>query len=175
MFGIARAFSALVAQRYRANSPPIPGFSCARTGKYPPRFAQGRNAPILEMRVEITSRNLVRQNATAKDYDALAQIEVDGSTRNLGIEYEKSAKAAARYRTICEVLDKDETADTVLYLTANDDILYVLAMELRATRKRIGFALSDSFRRLLLETRTLTNTSGSEIVPLRDLLVGVNS
>ena len=125
--------------------------------------------------LEITSRNLVRQNATAKDYDALAQIEVDGSTRNLGIEYEKSAKAAARYRTICEVLDKDETADTVLYLTANDDILYVLAMELRATRKRIGFALSDSFRRLLLETRTLTNTSGSEIVPLRDLLVGVNS
>jgi hypothetical protein len=38
------------------------------------------------------------------------------------------------------------------------------------TRKRIGFALSDSFRRSLLETRTLTNTTNSETVPLRELL-----
>jgi hypothetical protein len=57
-----------------------------------------------------------------------------------------------------------------LYLTSSDDILYLLAMELRATRKRIGFALSEVFRRSLLETRTLTNTASSEIVPLRELL-----
>jgi hypothetical protein len=62
------------------------------------------------------------------------------------------------------------TTDMVLYLTASDDILYLLAMELRATRKRIGFALSETFRRSLLETRTLTNTASSEIVLLRDLL-----
>jgi len=41
---------------------------------------------------------------------------------------------------------------------------------LRATRKRIGFALSEAFRRSLFETLTLTNTESSEIVPLRELL-----
>ena len=39
-------------------------------------------------------------------------------------------------------------------------------------RKRIGFVLSDAFRRSLLETRTLTNSSSSEVVPLRDFLCG---
>jgi hypothetical protein len=45
-------------------------------------------------------------------------------------------------------------------------------MELRAMRKRIGFVLSDAFRRSLLDTRTLTNTNNSEVVLLRDFLSG---
>ena len=101
-----------------------------------------------------------------------SMIEVDGMSRTIGIEYERNAKAAARYRAIREVFERDETTDAVLYLTANDDILYVLAMELRAMRKRIGFVLSDAFRRSLLETRTLTNSNNSEVVPLRDFLSG---
>ena len=72
-------------------------------------------------------------------------------------------------------LERDETTDAILYLTANDDILYLLAMELRATRKRIGFVLNDTFRRSLLETRTLTNSSNSEVVLLRDFLIGSQS
>jgi hypothetical protein len=80
-------------------------------------------------------------------------------------------QAASRYRAIREILDKDETIETVLYLAASDDILYLLAVEMRASKKRIGFALSESFRSSLLETRTLTNTENSEIVILRDLLV----
>jgi hypothetical protein len=120
--------------------------------------------------VEITSRNLVAAGGATKDYDAVAEIEVDGCTRTMGIEYERSAKAASRYDAIREALNRDKATDTVLYLTSSDDILYLLAMELRATRKRIGFALSEAFRRSLLETRTLTNTASSEIVPLRELL-----
>lgn len=119
--------------------------------------------------VEITSRNLVAASGTTKDYDAVAEIEVDGFTRTMGIEYERSAKAASRYDAIREALNRDKATDTVLYLTSSDDILYLLAMELRATRKRIGFALSEAFRRSLLETRTLTNTASSEIVTLREL------
>lgn len=125
--------------------------------------------------VEITSRNLVAANGTMKDYDAIAEIEVDGCTRRIGIEYERSAKSVSRYAAIREALDRDKTTDTVLYLTASDDILYLLAMELRATRKRIGFALSEAFRRSLLETRILTNTNSSEIVPFRELLGSRNA
>jgi hypothetical protein len=112
------------------------------------------------------------ENGAAKDFDAVAGIEVDGKSRTIGIEYERNPKAAARYRAIREVFERDETTDAVLYLTANDDILYLLAMELRAMRKRIGFVLSDAFRRSLLETRTLTNSNNSEVVLLRDFLSG---
>jgi hypothetical protein len=120
--------------------------------------------------LEITSRNLVSPEGATKDYDAVAEIELDGAIRRIGIEYERSAKAASRYAAICAVLDKDQTTDMVLYLTPNDDILYLLAMELRTTRKRIGFALCESFRHAVLETRTLSNEGSSEILPLRDLL-----
>jgi hypothetical protein len=121
--------------------------------------------------LEITSRNLVIEGSVTKDYDALAEVEVEGSIRTVAIEYERSPKASARYRAIREILDRDETTDAVLYLTPNDDILYLLAVEMRSSRKRIGFALSESFQRSLLETRTLRNTENSEIVSFRDLLM----
>ena len=120
--------------------------------------------------LEIASKNLMLESGAAKDFDAIAGIEIDGNHRTVGIEYERSPKAAARYRAIQETLARDETTDAVLYLSANDDLLYLLAMELRATRKRIGFVLSDAFHRSLLETRTLTNSINSEVVPLRDFL-----
>jgi hypothetical protein len=119
--------------------------------------------------LEIASRNLLLENSVTKDYDAIAEIDVDGTSRGFAIEYERSAKASTRYRAIREALDKDNAVDTVLYLTPNDDILYLLAVELRASKKRIGFALSESFRRSLLDTQTLLNTEASEVVPFRDL------
>jgi hypothetical protein len=120
--------------------------------------------------LEIASRNLVLEGLATKDFDAIAEIDVDGTPRCCAIEYERSPKSASRYRAIREVLDRDETVDAVLYLTANYDLLYLLAVEMRCTRKRIGIALSASFRQSLLETRTLTNTPDSEVVLLRDLI-----
>lgn len=122
--------------------------------------------------LEIASRNLVMESESAKDFDAIAEIEIGGSIRTVGIEYERSPKAVARYRTIREVLERDRTTDAILYLTPNEDLLYLLAMEFRATRKRIGFLLSEAFRRSLLETRTLTNSDNSEVMLLRDFLMG---
>jgi hypothetical protein len=133
-------------------------------------FAQSGLLRAWKSDLEITSRNLVAPEGETKDYDAVAEVELDGATRRIAIEYERSAKAASRYAAICAALDKDQSTDLVLYLTPNDDILYLLAMELRATRKRIGFALCDSFRRSVFETRTLSNVGSSEVVPLRELL-----
>ena len=123
-----------------------------------------------ESDLEIASKNLVLENGVAKDFDAVAEIEVDGNSRTVGVEYERTPKAAARYRAIREVYDRDQTTDAILYLTTNDDLLYLLAMELRVTHKRIGFALTEAFRRSVLETRTLTNSNNSEVVPLRAFL-----
>lgn len=136
------------------------------------RLALARSGLLLAWKsdLEITSRNLVAREGATKDYDAVAEIDLDGATRRIGIEYERSAKAASRYAAICATLDKDQTTDLVLYLTPSDDILYLLAMELRATRKLVGFALCDSFRHSVLETRTLSNEGSSEVLPLRELL-----
>jgi hypothetical protein len=122
--------------------------------------------------LEIASKNLLLEIGTAKDFDAVAGIEINGNCRTVGIEYERNPKAATRYRAIREVLERDQTTDVILYLTPNDEILYLLAMELRATRKRIGFVLSEDFCRSLLETRTLTNSNNSAVVPLRVFLGG---
>ena len=123
--------------------------------------------------LEIASKNLVSASGGTKDFDAVAEIQVDGRRLSVGMEYERSPKAVARYGAIREVLDRDETTDAILYLTANDDILYLLAMELRATHKRLGFVLSDSFCHSLLETRTLTNSGNAEVVPLRAFLASI--
>jgi hypothetical protein len=122
--------------------------------------------------LEIASRNLFVENGMAKDFDAIAEIDADGKTRKIGIEYERSPKAAARYRAIREVLERDQTTDAILYLAANDDLLFLLAMELRATRSLLGFALIEAFRRSPLDTPTLTNSSNSEVVPLLAFLSG---
>ncbi|HEV2133160.1 MAG TPA: replication-relaxation family protein [Terracidiphilus sp.] len=119
--------------------------------------------------LEIASRNLVAADAALKDYDAIAEIEVDGCARKIGIEYEKSAKSAARYQAIRRALEDDDVSDVVLYVSPSDDILYLLAMELSPARKRLGFVLSETFHSLFLDARTLTNSNGTEVVPLRAL------
>lgn len=120
--------------------------------------------------LEIASRNQVLQALATKNFDAVAEIEVDGRPCRCAIEYERSRKSTDCYRAIREVLDRDESVDSVLYLTSNEEMLYLLAIEMRGTRKRMGFALSQSFRQLLLETPTLTNGPNSEVVLFRDLL-----
>lgn len=121
--------------------------------------------------LEIASKNLALESGAVKDFDAVAEIDLGGTCRIVGLEYERSPKAASRYQAIREVLNRDKSTDAVLYLAANDDILYVLAMELCATQGRIGFVLGDAFRRSLLETNTLTNENSAELMPLRKFLV----
>jgi hypothetical protein len=119
--------------------------------------------------LEIASWNLVRENGTAKDYDAIAEIMVDNEPRTFAIEYERTVKAAARYKEIRELLGRDRTADVILYLTSDHNVLYLLALEMRGVAKQIGLVLSESFRRDLLDARTLLASGSSEVIPFRDL------
>lgn len=120
--------------------------------------------------LEIASRNMVLDGPPAKDYDAIAEIEVDGVAHLVAIEYERSLKMIARYRTIREILDQDQTAETILYLAVNDQLLYTLAYELRAVHKHIGFAISGSFRQSPLNTLMVMNNAGNDAVSLRGFL-----
>ena len=119
--------------------------------------------------VEIASWNLVRENGAAKDYDALAEIIVNNKSRTFAIEYERTVKAASRYKEIRELLGRDRTVDVVLYLTSDHNVLYLLALEMRGVAKHVGLVLSESFRRDLLDARTLLPSGNSDLIPFRDL------
>jgi hypothetical protein len=71
-----------------------------------------------------------------------------------------------------KVLDAANGVDTILYLTPDPSILYLLAVELRPVNKRIGLALSRAFRSSLLSTNVLTNTSANDVVTFREFLFG---
>lgn len=121
--------------------------------------------------LEIVSENLVSGAKVTKDFDALAEIVVDSETRRFAIELERTLKGSSRYEALRRVFDSEGTVDTILYLAPNADILYVLAMELREVRKRIGFALTKTFQRHLLDSDVLLNSSTGELVSFREFLL----
>jgi hypothetical protein len=120
--------------------------------------------------LEIVSENLVSGARTTKDYDAIVEVAVGNATRRFGIEFERTLKGVARYEELRRVFNAEPTVDTILYLIPNADILYVLAMELRDVRKRIGFALSKTFQTYLLDSDVLLNNSSGELVSFHEFL-----
>lgn len=122
--------------------------------------------------LEVSSRNVVLPKGEAKDYDAIAEIVVDDQLRTVGIEYERTPKGANRYKEIRQMLDQDGTVDVVLYLASDRNMLYLLADEMHVTRKRLGIALSESFRRDPLDANTLVMGEDSEVVPFRLMFNG---
>lgn len=120
--------------------------------------------------LEVTSRNLVYSTGTTKDFDALVRIEHNGELYTIGLEYERTVKAAARYAEIRETLNRDRTVDMVLYLASSHDVLHVLALELRGASKQIGFTISDEFCRELFDANTFLNTRDANLVRFEEFL-----
>jgi len=63
---------------------------------------------------------------------------VGNQSKSFAIEFERTLKGSARYEELCRVIAAEKATDTVLYLTPNSQILYVLASEIRNVGKRIG-------------------------------------
>ena len=120
--------------------------------------------------LEVSSRNAVLPAGQSKDYDAIAEVMVDDQLCTIGIEYERTPKGANRYREIRQMIDQDRTADVVLYLASDRNVLYLLADEMRTSRKKLGLALSESFRSNPLEANTLMAGEEQEVVPFRMML-----
>jgi DNA-binding Lrp family transcriptional regulator len=136
------------------------------------RLALAKNGSLRSWKteIEVASRNLVYSSGAAKDFDALAEIQYDVQLYRIGIEYERTVKAAARYAEIRESLNRDRSADMVLYLASSYDVLHVLAVELRGASKHIGFATSDQFCGDLFNASTLLNTADHNLVPFAEFL-----
>jgi len=122
--------------------------------------------------LEVLSQNLVYGGECTKDFDALVKVSDGNRIKGFAIEFERTAKGTARYGDLRKVLDAANGVDTILYLTPDPSILYLLAVELRSVNKRIGLALSRAFRSSLLSTNVLTNTSANDVVTFREFLFG---
>jgi len=137
------------------------------------RIALAQNGALRSWKteIEVASRNLVFSAGAAKDFDALAEIVYDQQLYTIGIEYERTVKASARYSEIRESLNRDRSADMVLYLASSHDVLHVLAVELRGAKKQIGFTTSEQFRSDLFNTSTLLNSAHHQLVRFGEFLV----
>jgi hypothetical protein len=121
--------------------------------------------------LEIVSRNLAYGTGKMKDFDALAEIVVDAETKCVAIEFERTLKGSGRYEELRSIFTADRTADRVLYLTPNAEILYILALEMRDVAKRIGFVLSETLRSELLDASILTNSPTNDVLSFRQFLL----
>ena len=136
------------------------------------RLALANNGVLHSWRseIEVASRNLVYTSGAAKDYDALAEIVRQGQIHTVGIEYERTVKASARYAEIREALSRDRSADTVLYLASSFDVLHVLAIELRGIPRHIGLMTSEQFCSDLFNASTIPNVPGNDVLPFGEFL-----
>jgi integrase/recombinase XerD len=95
----------------------------------------------------------------------------NGDTKCVAIEFERTLKGSGRYEELRSIFRADRTADRVLYLTPNAEILYILALEMRDVGKRIGFVLSETLRSELLDASILTNSPANDVLSFRQFLI----
>jgi hypothetical protein len=89
--------------------------------------------------VELKSLNLVLDAPLAKDYDAVADLNLGPKGwLTVAIEFEKSVKRGARYREIVERIKEETQVGMLLYLTASNDIVY----QLKAILMEIDFPIA---------------------------------
>lgn len=121
--------------------------------------------------LQIVSENLVNFGSTIKDYDAIVTLNLDGRKVRFALEYERTAKSTARYKDIVRAIEGDSAIDFVLYLVANQELLFLLNQELRRIGSKIAIGLASLFRAQLLETRVLFMAGqGTDYRPLVEVL-----
>jgi hypothetical protein len=79
--------------------------------------------------LELSSMNLAIDMPLAKDYDAVADLEIFGETFRVAVEYERSMKASARYKEIVAAVQEEKQIQLLIYLTASMDLVYQLMAE----------------------------------------------
>ena len=123
--------------------------------------------------LQIISENLVDCGMATKDYDSVVTIRYDNRVVRFAIEYERTAKSAARYREICQTIKDDRATRLVLYLSANQEIMYLLTQELRSLQNKVAFGLASLFRIQQLSAPMVVIRNAPTVLPLCDILAGL--
>ncbi len=125
---------------------------------------------------ELISLNYVLGSPLAKDYDAIAEVESEGASLRMAVEYEKTLKSAARYKEIQEAIRDEGQVDLVLYLTSTLDLVFTLSRAFDHPALPMCFVSSGKVRANLMDTSVLfAYGSMRETFSLRDAIGTVMS
>jgi hypothetical protein len=136
------------------------------------RLALKRAGILVEWKhtLQIVSENLVDYGKTTKDYDSLVIIAHEGRRIRFAIEYERTAKSTARYREIVKTIEDDTEIPFVLYLTPNQELLYLLTQDLRSLGERAAFGVSGLVKTKLLGAPIVVVTGQPAVRQLGEIL-----
>lgn len=104
---------------------------------------------------ELSSLNLVIGSPMAKDYDAVAELNLGGEPYRVAIEFERTMKASARYQEIQRVIRDEGNVDMILYFTATVDQIFSLSAEFGKPGIPMCFASSRKFQALRFQVLAL--------------------
>jgi hypothetical protein len=126
--------------------------------------------------IEVRSINQSIDLPLAKDYDAIAELELRGSRYRIALEYERSLKSSARYREVVAAIEDENQIQLLVYFTSSIDLLYQLKAEFEDQRFPIVLATSRSFCMSPLDTRLYSTRSlGGNKTTLEDILEAIPS
>jgi hypothetical protein len=108
--------------------------------------------------VEVSSENMETGAQYAKDYDAIAALQIAGKSLRFGIEYERTTKARERYRQLRQTLVQEKILHGVLYFIRDGGRLFSVANELANAHPALFFCSLDGFRARGLEALFFRST-----------------
>lgn len=105
----------------------------------------------------------------AKDFDALVTFAVEGRSREVALEYERTAKSSRQYQRIVEVLRRESRVQDILYLAPASELVSFLLYCFRGAKQRVWVGLAQPFSQnpggtLLIEARSLRPGSLTDVV-----------
>ena len=103
--------------------------------------------------LELSSLNQSIDVPLAKDYDAVADLEVSGKRYRIALEYERFFKSSARYREVIDVVEEEKQMQLLVYLTYSMDLVYQLKTEFEGVSFPIAIAPASQFRGNILGVR----------------------
>ena len=96
---------------------------------------------------DVAAINRAGYRPYAKTYDAVATILLDHQTFEIGLEYERTLKAAERYDELLAKLQNETRAETVVYLFSDAEIGAKLEWAFRNIKTEVLVAPHDEFVR----------------------------
>jgi hypothetical protein len=95
--------------------------------------------------LELRSINYSIDCPLAKDYDAIAEVELNACIHRIAIEYERTLKSAERYRELSASIDNEDQIEILVYLTSSLDLLYQIIGHFDVSGMTVAIAPSRAF------------------------------
>jgi hypothetical protein len=112
--------------------------------------------------LEIRSINQSIAAPLAKDYDAIVDVEFEGTEYRLALEYERYLKSAARYEEIIAAIKDENQVQLLVYFTSSIDLLYQVRAKFEDVDFPIVLVQSRAFYHHPMATRMYLTSSLGE-------------